>query len=321
MTLAVSNSEALKSLLSSSYQGPVSQGGRRLRVVWANGNVETELEDIAGFAGTVSYRGSQATLTVAWPEIKNPRTVGAWQEILVPNDNLRIKVFSVVGNASGDKEIPLLTGVPSPEGVRESYTANSGTIEIKVEDVTGVASRITSYLPPFASTETVEAKLVANAVLNPLEPVILFNTEKVSACNEIFPNALMAADEVLIKKQAKLLPLTGEKRIRYGDRNGKIVYTFAQEPDAGKAFRPSYPAADFQFAFNGGDIVDGLLVDSKTVRFSLPLVNPYIDLGMRLKLDFQRGVVSEIVEVYEIGWRVMPKSERMTIKARRQLTI
>jgi hypothetical protein len=252
-----------------------------------------------------------------WPGEKNPRTAGSWQNLLVPSDSARIQVIKLIAGV----ETPLLMGVPVPNGIREIYGGSRETVEIKIGDVTAVASRITNYTVPTASGDSIDANLAAKTILSPIEHIILYETADVSSCIEVMPNALMAADDALIGEQNSLLPLTGQKRIRYGDRSGRIVYRLADDPAQSSPFTPRLFAGATDFDYTESRILRDLRIEPEYINFSVGRINPYLELGSRVSVRFARGNVNEIVEVHGIGYRFMPNEERMTIKARRQLTL
>jgi len=293
----------------------------RLKAVWIDGSTTFDLGAIAGFSAGTSFSGTHGTITLPWADIKNPRSQKDWENILIPKDSVRIRVSSVVATPTGDVEVPIILGVPSPGGISENYGQKNETIGITIEDVTGVASRITNYSTTGYSGGMVDPKVVADLALSPIETVLLYETQLVDSCIDIFPNALMAADEVLANRQNDLNPLTDEKRTRYGDRTGKIVYRLAGTPASGNPFTAKAFTPTFNFEIKENLIMKGFSIEPEKVRFSIPMINPYIDLGSRLKLQFSRGAIDEIVEVYAVSWRVRPKSEVMTITARRELTL
>lgn len=290
---------------------------KRMRAVWIAGETEYDLGVLNGFSGSTSFSGTSGSIIIAWPDLKNPRTSGFWENLLVPADDVRIKVVQIISEV----EIPLLRGVPVPQGIKEIYGRGREIVEIKIGDVTSAASRITDYALPSTATEYVYANLVAGTALDPIEHVTLYETEKVSICVGKMPNALMAADEALIRAQDRLDPLEGEKRIRYGDRFGRVVYRLMEDPDTGEPFNERIFADDFDFEYSERDLLPGLQVDSIKVKFSVSRMNPYLDLGSRVKLNFARGGITEIVQIESLDWRLMPFDERMTITARRQSTL
>ncbi|MDH5542993.1 MAG: hypothetical protein OEY64_08535 [Nitrospinota bacterium] len=321
VSAVIANKEVVETLTRSSVPQTLPEPKKimkRLRAVWDDGAAVTDLGVIAGFSGRTSFSGTFASLTIAWPDEKNPRTSGGWQNLLVPGDFDRIRIYLVAHTVSGEKEIPLLTGVPFPGGITESYGAE--TVEIRIDDVTGVAGRMSDYTKP-AIVSTIHADYAADVVLDPIEHATLYPLEPVGGCVGNYPNALMAADAILIGEQDKSNPLVGQKRIRYGDRNGQIVYRLVEDPAPGQPFNPVGIGGEFDFEYSESSMASGLEVGHAELRFSLSRINPYIELGSRLKLNFSRAGISEIVEVTEIGYRVQPRDERMTIKAKRQSTL
>ncbi len=313
--MKIANGSALAELGSSAPSFPATGGKieKTLRAVWVVGATEYDLGVLTGFSGQTSFSGTSGSITFAWPDEKNPRTAGSWQNLLVPSDSVRIKVASLIAGV----ELPLLMGVPEPAGIREGY-GKSETIEIRIGDVTGAASRITNYPVP---NTPIAADTAAETVLAPIEHITLYETAQISSCIEVMPNALMAADEALIKEQNNLLPLTGQKRIRYGDRSGRIVYRLVDDPAHGGSFTPRLFTGPTDFSYTGDMILRDLRIEPEYINFSVGRINPYLELGSRISVQFLRGNVNEIVEVHGIGYRLMPSEERMTIKARRQLTL
>lgn len=289
---------------------------KRLRALWSAGGTDYDLGTIAGFSGRTSFSGTHASLTLAWPAEKNPRSSSSWNSLLVPDDAVRIKLFVIMRLPDGDLELPLLTGVPSPNGITESYGTKRETLEIRIEDVTGVAMRDSDYTVPYISTGSVSATFVADSVL-PVPYVCLYPTVGVSGCVERFPNALAAADDALITQQDKLNPLTGQKRVRYGDRDGRIVYRLVEESET-TPFNNSYPDSDSDFAYAEQSLASGLSVEPLYTRLALSRINPYLDLGSIISATLGRAGIGEQLQVREINWRLMPRLERMTIKGRRE---
>lgn len=300
----------------------VAQGAKiakRLRALWvAPDNTEYDLGVLAGFAGRSSFSGMSASLTIAWPREKNPRKVGAWQQLLVPDDSARVKINLLIQTVSGEAEIPLLLGVPSPGGVSENYGRE--VIEIKLEDVTGVAARQTNYTLEVFSGDTADALDVASSVL-PVPFVCLYPTQPVDACVKRYPNALLAADDVLISQQDNLNPLTGQNRIRYGDRDGRIIYRIVEAPDSGNPFQTEYPYSGADFEYGSSLVNGGMRVETLYSNFSAPRINPYLDLGSMVALKYSAADLDEVVQLSAIGWRVMPQSESMSLKGRREYTL
>jgi len=314
--MKIADGAVLSALDSSAPSFPATGGKieKRLRAVWTDGATEYDLGVLIGFSGKTSFSGTSGSITFAWPDEKNPRAAGSWQNLLVPSDSVRIKVVQFIAGV----EIPLLMGVPVPNGIREMYGGSRETVEIKIGDVTAVAGRMTNYTVPNAP---IEANLAAKTMLAPIEHIALYETEKISSCIEVMPNALMAADEALIGEQNNLLPLTGQKRIRYGDRSGRIVYRLADDPAQSSPFTPRLFAGATDFTYTENRILRDLQVEPQYINFSVGRINPYLELGSRVSVQFPRGNVNEIVEVHGIGYRLMPNDERMTIKTRRQLTL
>lgn len=290
--------------------------GKRLRAIWSAGGSDLDLGTLAGFSGRTSFSGTHGALTLAWPDEKNPRAQGVWSGLLVPDDSVRIKMFIVLQTPEGELEVPLLTGVPSPDGLTERYGGKSETVEIRIEDVTGVAARDTDYTIPYISTDSVSATYVASSVL-PVPYVCLYPTVDVDGCIERFPNALAAADDVLITQQDRLNPLSGQKRVRYGDRDGRIVYRLVEDSDI-SPFSTPYPDTGGDFGYEEQSLAGTLGVDRLYTRLSLHRINPYLDLGSIISATFGRAGIDEQLQIREINWRVMPRDERMTIKGRRE---
>ena len=289
---------------------------KRLRAIWSVGGTDNDLGTIAEFTGRTSFSGTHASITLAWPAEINPRRSGEWNSLLLPSDAVRIKLSVIIRLADSELEVPLLTGVPSPNGISENYGGKSETVEIRIEDVTGVAMRDTAYAVPYIATGSVSAKFVADSVLS-VPYVCLYPTVNVSGCVERFPNALAAADDALITQQDKLNPLTGQKRTRYGDRDGRIVYRLVEENET-TSFNSSYPDAGSDFGYAEQSLAGGLSVEQLYTRLTLGRINPYLDLGSIISTTFGRGGIGEQLQVREINWRVMPRLERMTIKGRRE---
>lgn len=289
---------------------------KRLRALWSVGGADTDLGTIAGFGGGTSFSGTRASLTLAWPAEKNPRNSGGWNSLLVPDDAVRVKLSVIMRLGGGELEVPLLTGVPSPNGISENYGGKRETVVVRIEDVTGVAMRDTGYSVPYIATGKVSATFVASSVL-PVPYVCLYPTVNVSGCVERFPNALAAADDALITQQDRLNPLTGQRRVRYGDRDGRIVYRLVEESETA-SFNSSYPDAGGDFGYAEQSLASGLNVAPMYARLTLPRINPYLDLGSIISTTFGRAGISEQLQAREINWRVMPRLERMTIKGRRE---
>ena len=289
---------------------------KRLRAIWSVSGSDYDLGTIAGFSGRTSFSGTHASITLAWPAEINPRRSGDWNSLLLPSDAVRLKLSVIMRLDDSELELPLLTSVPSPNGISENYGKKSETVEIRIEDVTGVAMRDTTYTVPYISTGSVSATLIADSVLS-VPYVCLYPTVNVSGCVERFPNALAAADDALITQQEKLDPLTGQKRMRYGDRDGRIVYRLVEESET-TSFNSSYPNTGGDFGYTEQSMAGGLNVKQLYTRLTLARINPYLDLGSIISTTFGRGEISEQLQVREINWRVMPRYERMTIKGRRE---
>ena len=289
---------------------------KRLRAIWNVSGSDSDLGTIAGFSGRTSFGGTHASITLPWPAEKNPRSSGGWNSLLIPDDAVRIKLSVIMRLSDSELEVPLLTSVPSPNGISESYGGKRETVEIRIEDVTGVAMRDSNYNVPYIATRFVSAKFIADSVLS-VPYVCLYPTVNVSGCVERFPNALAAADDALITQQDKLNPLTGQKRMRYGDRDGRIVYRLVEESET-TSFNSSYPDVGGDFGYAEQSLAGGLSVEQLYTRLTLPMINPYLDLGSIISATFGRGGISEQLQVREINWRLMPRLERMTIKGRRE---
>jgi hypothetical protein len=323
ISITVGNSAVLRAVEANPFFPATSLSGERVRAVWIENEIETDLGSVVSLSASVSYFGTQCALTLPWPNEKNPRGAGEWQNLLIPSDGVRIKISQVVetGSAGLAIEIPLVMGVPLPDGIGEVYGRSSELIEIKIGDVTGAASRITEYMYPSRVTEKGNAKLVAETVLDPIEVKCFYETVDVDLCVEIFPNALMVADEALIKEQDYRQPLTGVRRIRYGDRNGVIVYMIAADLLPGSGFVSRSPGADYDFEIPGDGIVSGFKVGTESIVLRLARINPYIELGSRLKIKTAHAGIDEIVEVAKIGYRIIPGDERMFVNCIRQFTL
>lgn len=290
--------------------------GKRLRAIWTDGLSDNDLGTLAGFSGGTSFSGTHASITLAWPAEKNPRGSGPWSNLLVPADAVRIKIELVLRLATGNFTVPLLTGVPSPDGISEQYGGKREIVEIKIEDVTGVAARTTDYTVPYSAADGINATLVAAAVL-PVPYACLYPTVNVDSCLERFPNALAAADDALITQQDKLNPLTGQKRVRYGDRDGRIVYRLVEDSDS-NGFAMQYPNSGAEFGYAEQMLSGTVNVEQRYARLSLPRINPYLDLGSVVSAKFGRAGIDENIQIREINWRLMPTDERQTIKGRRE---
>ena len=89
----------------------------------------------------------------------------------------------------------------------------------------------------------------------------------------------------------------------------------------GAGFASRFPAGDYDFEISENDIVSGLKVETERIVFQIGRVNPYIELGARLKIITDHAGLDEIVEVDKVGYRIMPGDERMTIYCVRQFTL
>lgn len=290
--------------------------GKRLRAIWTDGVSDYDLGTLAGFSGGTSFSGTHASITLAWPAEKNPRSSGPWSNLLVPADTVRIKIELILRLATGDFTVPLLTGVPSPDGISEQYGGKREIVEIRIEDVTGVAARTTNYTVPYTAADSISATLVAAAAL-PVPYACLYPTVDIDSCLERFPNALAAADDALITQQDKLNPLSSQKRVRYGDRDGRIVYRLVEDSDS-SAFTTPYPNSGAEFGYAEQMLAGTVNVEQRYARMSLPRINPYLDLGSVVSAKFGRAGIDENLQIREINWRLMPKDERQTIKGRRE---
>ena len=319
--MTIGNSSVLRAVEANPFYSLAPITGERLRAVWIENGIETDLGSIVSLSASVSYFGTQCALTLPWPNEKNPRGLGSWQNLLVASDEVRIKISQIIETSEGAVAVPLITGVPLPDGIGEAYGRSSELVEIKIEDITGAASRLTMYAKPSLVTEKGDAKLVAETVLNPIEVKCFYDTVEVDLCVEVFPNALIAADEALIKEQDNQKPLTGLRRVRYGDRNGVIIYTIASKPLHGAGFASRFPAGDYDFEITENQIVSGFKVEIERIVLQIGRINPYIELGSRLKIKSEHAGIDEIAEVENIGYRIMPGDERMTINCVRQFTL
>jgi len=299
---------------------PTYRIAKRLRAVWFDGQSEYDLGTPVGFSGRTSFSGTSGTLVIAWPDEKNPRVTGQWWHKLAPDDSARVTIYLVVQTKTGAVDVPLLNCVPSPGGVDESYGGRKETVEIKLEDVTGVAARTTNYAIPAVGTEKADPLVVASAVL-PVPYVCLYPTVDVDGCIKKYPNALAAVDDMLITQQDRQNPLSGQKRIRYGDRDGRIVYRLVEDPDAGQAFKPGFPFGGYAFEYGEKNVGAGIRIRPDYFTMSLPRINPYLELAVRLKMFFPRAMVDETLEIHQLSWRLSPGDERLDLKCRRQQTL
>ncbi len=301
---------------------PYGRPSRRLSAVWVQPDGgEFVLGTVAGFSGGASFSGTHGSVTFAWPDEKNPRTTGKWWQILVPDDAARLKIGLIVKTRYGEEEIPLLTGVPTLDGVREIYGKKKEMIEVKIDDVTGAAARIKDYTVPNIYGDKVDPMRLATTALGLIPYVCLYELKDVDACVSAFPNALAAADDALITQQDSLNPLDGKKRMRYGDRDGRVVYRIIQDPDIGQPFTEFFPSSGYSFALNGKELINSLNVEPYYVDFSVPYLNPYVDLASRMKIVFDRAVLDETVEIHGMDWRVAPREDVFKLKGRRQYTL
>lgn len=327
----VANPAVMRSLTGGSPPPPPSGGGiqRRLRAVWSEGGVDVDLGTLAGFGGGTSFSGSHGSIVLPRPSEKNARTLGDWWQVLTPNDLARIKIFQIVPAEGIDIEVPLLMGVPAPDGITESYGRRE-TIEIRFEDVTGAAQRITNFTIPYSAAETVDPLWVTQSVI-PQSPVVtspgipvlnLYALQDVPNCFSRFPNALMLADDVLMHQQDTQNPLAGLKRIRYGNRDGGIIYRTVEDPALGAPFNTAANvfggSYDFEYT---GLMLTAFAVEPRYIRFSVPRLNPYIDLGSRVRLRHPRAGIDEVVEIQDIQWQIGPRDERLTLRGRREYTL
>ncbi len=318
-SLTIANSAVLDAV---ENDCPYGRPSTRLSAVWVQPyGGEFALGTVAGFSGGASFSGTHGSVTFAWPDEKNPRTTGKWWQMLVPDDAARLKIGLIVKTRYGEGEIPLLTGVPTLGGVSEIYGKKKEVIEVKIEDVTGAASRIKDYAVPNIYGDKVDPKRLASMALGVIPYVCLYKLQDVDACVSAFPNALAAADDALITQQNSLNPLDGKKRIRYGDRDGRIVYRIIEDPDIGQPFTEFFPSSGYGFTLTGKELLNRLGVEPYYVNFSLPYLNPYVDLASRVKIVFDRAVLDEMVEIHRMDWRVMPREEVFKLKGRREYTL
>lgn len=293
---------------------------RRLRAEWTFNGTVRELGDIVSFNAAVSAGGSRAAITMAWPREKNPRLAGDWSGVLAPNDGARVTVWLSGGDADARREARLFTGVMDPDGIVETYSAQVETIDIRLEDVTGVAMRRPHEISNALAVDLIDPHSAAKSALGAIPFVLLFPVTTVGGCLDVYPNALMASDDVLIRRQEAALPLRGRRRMRYGGRDGWIIYAAGAEPRAGGPFEARYPAAEWDFMFDGRSILAGMTVDPRHIRFSTATINPYVDIGSRVRVSHPPASIGETAEVEEINWAFTPRTERMTLKCLRQAT-
>ncbi len=291
----------------------------RLVASWEHPGGSADMGPLAAFNGGTSFSGTYAALTLGWPAEINPRTTGAWWQRLVPDDVARVTISLACQTPDAAAVVPLLKAVPVPDGALEQYGGRE-TVELRLQDVTGVAGRMTNYPVPTLFTSTVNPHTVAKSVLAGIEYICLYNTGPVDGCLERFPNALMAADDVLIRQQDAQTAWNGRRRIRYGDREGNIVYRAAEDPPLGAPFTLNAAFAQFDFEY-GPRHITGLALEGRYLRVTTPFINPYIDLTSRVRLVVPRANLDEIVEVHEIRWAANPGGEMTTLKCRRQYTL
>ncbi len=291
----------------------------KLAAAWEQGGQAEDMGPIASFNGGTSFSGTYASLSLAWPDKKNPRTTGAWWHRLVPDDTARVNISLTVKTPGGEVSVPLLKAVPVPDGAMELYGGQE-TVDIRLQDVTAVAARNINYTLPFVNTETVDPLPVAKTILGAVSYSCLFDTLPVDGCLARFPNALAAADDILMRQQDLQVTVTGLKRVRYGDRNGIIVYRMAEDPAIGAPFSMAgrFTAYDFEY---GPHQLHRLTLEGAFLRITTPFINPYLDLASRIRLVVPRANIDEVVEVQDIRWAVNPGQELMTLKCRRQYTL
>ncbi len=292
----------------------------RLAAVWdAPGTPAAPLGSIVSFSGGTSFAGTWAALALAWPDERNPRTMGDWWRLLVPDDTARVTVSLALAHGGAAQSVPLLKAVPAPDGAVEIYGGRE-TMELRLQDVTAVAARMTAYALPAVAAATVDPGTVAATVLGGIAYSCLYPAGMVDGCLERFPNALMAADDVLVRQQDSQSPLAGQRRIRYGDRDGRIVYRLVEDPATGAPFAAAPPFAAYDCRYTGAQL-ERLAIEGRYLRVTTPFINPYLDLGSRLHLAVPRARVDETVEVHEIRWSAIPGGEQMTLKCRRAHTL
>lgn len=304
-----------KALISPARQKTVT----RLAAAWEHAGQTADMGPIASFNGGTSFSGSHASLSLAWPDEINPRTAGGWWNRLVPDDAARVAVSLAVKTPAGETSVPLLYAVPAPDGALEQYGGRE-TVDIRLQDVTAVAARAIDYPLPFVNTDTVDPLPAAAAILGNVPHVCLFGTLPVDGCLTRFPNALAAADDILIRQQDVQVVAAGLKRIRYGDRNGVIVYRMAEDPPIGAPFSASGRFTEYDFEY-GPHQVHRLILEGAFLRITTPFINPYVDLTSRIRLIVPRANLDEVVEVQDIRWAMNPGQELMTLKCRRQYTL
>ncbi len=291
----------------------------RITATWEQNGASADMGPLAAFNGGASFSGTYAALTLAWPAEKNPRTAGAWWQRIVPDDTARITVSMACQTPNASVTVPLIKGVPVPDGAQERYGGDE-TLELRLQDITGVAGRMTNYALPPSAADTVDAHTVAASVLGTISYVCLYNTGPVDGCIERFPNALMAADDVLIRQQDTQSPLPGQKRIRYGDRDGVIVYRPVEDPAVGAPFALNGTFSPYDLEYGPRQIAS-LSLEGRFLRVTTPFINPYLDLAGRIRLTVPYANLDEIVEIHEMRWAANPGSETTTLKCRRQYTL
>lgn len=291
----------------------------RLAASWEQPGASTDMGPLAAFNGGTSFSGTYAALTLGWPAEINPRTTGAWWQRLVPDDAARVTISLACRTPDAAAVAPLLKAVPVPDGAVEQYGARE-TVELRLQDVTGVAARMTNYALPPLFTDTVNPHTVAKSVLGGIGYICLYNTAPVDGCLERFPNALMAADDVMIRQQDAQAALAGQKRIRYGDRDGNIVYRAVEDPGIGAPFALNGLFSQFDFEY-GPRHVTNLTLEGRYLRVTTPFINPYLDLASRIRLIIPHANLDEIVEIHEIRWSANSGGEMTTLKCRRQYTL
>ena len=313
MTLA--NPFIADAVAAPSRRGTVS----RLTASWEHHGASADMGPLAAFNGGASFSGTYAALTLGWPAELNPRTTGAWWQRLVPDDAARVTISLACQTPNVAAVVPLLKAVPVPDGAIEQYGGRE-TVELRLQDVTGAAARMTDYTVPSVFAATVDPHTVAKSALADIWYVCLYDTGPVDGCLERFPNALMAADDVLIRQQDSLAALAGRRRIRYGDRDGNIVYRVVEDPGTGAPFALNGIFSQFDFEYGPRHIIS-LTLEGRYLHVTTPFINPYVDLASRIRLLVPRANLDEIVEVHEIRWTANPGGESMTLKCRRQYTL
>ncbi|MBI5178814.1 MAG: hypothetical protein HZA04_06100 [Nitrospinae bacterium] len=300
------------------FQRSLSAARQGFRAVWTFNGAEHDIGAITAFNGNTSFSGTHAVITIAWPDDKNPRTGGNWWQLLAPDDTARVKVYLTHRNGPNGMEAPLMLGVPIPDGTSETYGGGRETIDLRLEDITGAAGRKRNYPAPSTLAPTIDARSAASTILGDIPFVCTYPLDPVDSCLERYPNALMAADNILIAQQDKLNPLAGQKRIRYGDRDGKIVYRLIEDPATGAPFTKRFPANAHDFQYTGAHILGGLTVEPRHIHFTATRINPYLDLGSRIRIVYPRAALDEIVEIIDMGWR---SPDLVALKCRRQFTL